>query len=488
VVVIGAGHNGLICAIRLARAGEDVLVLESAERPGGGVHSERGVGGIVHDVCSGFFPLARASPAVRELPLERHGLEWLAPPVAMAHPFGDGSAIALHRDLAETAASLDRVAPGAGAAWAAAVGPLVETGRLFPEAALARFPPVRAGGALALRLRREAPELVRRMLMAPADLGRELGADDRVAAWLSGTALHSDLGPDDAGGSAFTLLLHVLGHQVGWPIVRGGAQRLTDALVAHLRELGGELRCGAAVTRIESDTRVRGVTAGGERLEARAVVATLSARALAPLLADDALPGRLMTRLRGWSHRLGTLKVDFALREPVPWLSEVARRAAVVHVGDTLDALRAEGCVICGQHTLFDPSRAPAGGHNLYAYRRCPPHVDDPPAFADRIEERIEALAPGFRALVTEREVRSPERIEAENPSFVCGDLAGGSAKLDQQLIFRPAPELFRYRSPLRGLYVAGASTHPGPGVHGASGAGAADALLADRSPLRFWR
>jgi phytoene dehydrogenase-like protein len=185
----------------------------------------------------------------------------------------------------------------------------------------------------------------------------------------------------------------------------------------------------------------------------------------------------------------------------VPWRSSDARRAAVVHVGPTIDEQIEEAryaglgrlprrpSLVVGQHSLHDPSRAPAGRHTLYVYSHLPArHGEGDAAVTELIEDRIEQLAPGFRGLVLAREVRSPRRLEAENASLVGGDLTGGSLELDQQLIFRPAPALARYRTPVRGLYVAGASTHPGPGVHGVSGAGAARAVRADASGTRPWR
>ena len=208
-----------------------------------------------------------------------------------------------------------------------------------------------------------------------------------------------------------------------------------------------------------------------------------------------------ITRLARWRYGLGTFKADYALSGPVPWSSPDARAAGVVHLGDTLEALfrapqqAGEGRVpdvptmVVGQHTLHDPSRAPAGQHTLYVYTHVPQRPDLPDdAIAERIEQRIAAFAPGFRDLVLARSLRSPTAIEQENPSLVGGDLPGGSFELDQQLCFRPAPELFRGRTPLRGLYVAGASVHPGGGVHGVSGQSAARALLSDASPVRFWR
>ena len=503
-VVVGAGHNGLLAAIRLAAAGIAVTVVEAAPEPGGGVRSHAGtLPGFVHDTCSGFYPLTIASPAFRDVPLERHGVEWVNPPVAMAHPFDDGSAIALHRDLAATAASLDAAAPGSGAAWSALIGRLAPQRDLLVRAALSAFPPLAPGAGLALRLRRDAVDLARYAAGSAAATGVDILGDARAAAWFAGSAAHSDLAPGSAVGGALSLGLGLLGHLVGWPFPRGGAQRLTDALVAHLRELGGEVRCGARVEGIDvRGGRTVGVTtAAGDPLAADAVVSTVSAGVLAQLLPEDALPRRLTRRLRRWRYGLGTFKVDLELGGRVPWTAAEARDAGVVHVGGELDQLYAAAeeaaagqvprkpTLVVGQHTLHDPTRAPAGRHTLYVYTHVP---HDPPLdrdeVADRIEERIERFAPGFRGLVLARAIRAPRDLEHENASMVGGDLGGGSYEIDQQLLFRPAIEMVRGRTPLRGLYVGGASVHPGGGVHGVSGDAAARAVIADASAVRFWR
>jgi phytoene dehydrogenase-like protein len=498
-VVVGAGHHGLVCAARLAAAGVEVTVLEQAERPGGAVASDVAtLPGFVHDSCAGFFPLTLASPAFDGLGV-RERLTWVNPDVAMAHPFADGTAIALHRDLAATVEGLEAAAGGAGRAWGELMGPLLARRDHVVRAALTpAFPPVRDGLALALALRRDGVELARRLLASSATVGREVLGDERCAAWFSGSAMHADLSPGAAGGAALALGLKFLAHAVGWGFPRGGAGALTDALVARVRELGGEIRCGAAV---ESVTRRAGRVSGvrlrdGEHVPARAAVLAVSARPLLAMLPAGVFGPRLTARLRTWRYGLGTLKVDYALAGPVPWTAPAARAAGVVHVGGTLGSLfraaheagegrtPAEPALVVGQHSLHDDSRAPAGRHTLYVYTHVPQRLDvDPTEVADRVERRLEAFAPGFRRLVLARTVRSPADLERENPSLVGGDLAGGSCELDQQFVFRPAPELFRGRTPLPGLYVAGGSVHPGPGVHGASGAAAARALLADRSP-----
>jgi phytoene dehydrogenase-like protein len=491
VLVVGAGHNGLVAAIHLAAAGCEVTVLEHAPRPGGATSSgEVTLPGFVHDHCAGFAPMAAASPALRELEL---GVDWIVPPTAVAHPFPDGSAIALHRDVGATVASLG----SAGEGWARAMEQLLPHAQTLADAVLARLPPVRPAARLALALRRDGLEWIRRLLGPVEALGLDLfDGDERATAWLAASAQHSGLPPTAAGSGAFGLLLQLLGHRYGWPLARGGMQALTDALVE--RAAGTELRCGAAVEAIlVRGGRVAGVRLrGGETLSADAVVSTLSAGPLARLLPDGALGPRLHRRLRVWRYGTGPFKLDYALSGPVPWTAAEARSSAVVHVaGELSELIQAadesnRGVVperpvlVVGQQSLFDPSRAPAGRHTLYVYAHVP--SDSGEAVAERLEAQLERFAPGFGSLVLARTARTPRQTERENPSLVGGDLAGGSMEVDQQLLFRPAPELARYRTPLRGLYVAGASVHPGAAVHGMSGRGAARVLLRDRrNPLR---
>jgi phytoene dehydrogenase-like protein len=504
IVVVGGGHQGLVAAIHLAAAGQQVLVLEAAPEPGGAVTSGQDtLPGFVHDRCSAFFPLAAASPAFAELGLERRGLAWVNPDVPMVHLLPAGRAVALHRDLAATAASLEECSPGAGAAWERLVGRLWPQRENLMRAALSPFPPLRPASALALGLRVDAVRLARQLLGPVARLGRELFGDDDAAAWLAGSAAHSDLSPRAPGSGALGLVLNLLGHVVGWPYPRGGAGRLTEALVARLCELGGEVRCRSPVTRVElGPGGVQGLTlAEGERLGADAVIATVGPARLLWMLPPDALPARLRRRLAGWRYGLGTLKVDYALAAPVPWDSPTARRAGVVHVGGSLaevtaaqeqaraERMPARPMLVVGQHTLGDPSRAPSGRHTLYAYARVPSRPGLGEAqLVERVDARIEEFAPGFRDVVLARAVRTPERIERDNPSLVGGDLAAGSLDLDQQLVLRPTLRLARHRTPIPGLYVAGAATYPGPGVHGVSGRAAADAVLTDLRRARVRR
>jgi phytoene dehydrogenase-like protein len=401
--------------------------------------------------------------------------------------------MALHRDVGATAASLGPAGP-AWRAFAERVGPHTDA---LVQTILSPLPALTAPGRLALALRRDALELARQSVGSVHALGRELfDADGRATAWLAGSAMHSGLPPDTAGSGAFGMLLQLLGHAVSWPLPRGGMQQLTDALASLVGEAGGTIRCDARVERIlVRGGRVRGVRlAGGEELPADAVVSTISAQPLAGLLPDDALAPRIMRRLRRWRYASCAFKLDYALSAPMPWTAEEPRRAAVVHVaGELADLARpaqetsrgevpVRPALVVGQQSLHDASRAPDGNHTLYVYGHVPtdPGVPDE-EIAGRIEAQLERFAPGWRDLVLGRAMRGPRQTELENPSLVGGDLAGGSYELDQQLIFRPAPELSRYRTPLRGLFVAGASVHPGGAVQGMSGRNAARALLLEQ-------
>jgi len=496
VVIVGAGHNGLVAAIHLAAHGFDVTVLEHAPRPGGASTSVANtLPGFVHDHCAAIVPMTAASPAMRELELD--GLEWVNPPVVLAHPFADGTAIALHRDVEKTARSLGP----AGAGWSAAMDQMLPLATPFVEAVLGPLPPVRSPLRLAMALRRDGLEWARRLAGSVEALGLDLFEGDRRAtAWLAASAQHSGLPPTAAASGAFGFLLQLVGHSHGWPFPRGGMQSLADALIRRARREGAAIRCDATVEKLLiRGGRVAGVQlAGGEQVASDAVVSTVSAGLLARMLPSGALSPRLQRRLRIWRYGTAPFKLDYALSGPVPWAAEAPRAAAVVHVGGELEefaraadqARRGEvpdrPVLVVGQQSLHDPTRAPAGRHTLYVYGHVPASYDlADEEVADRLQAQLERFAPGFGSLVLARTSRSPAQTERENPSLVGGDLAGGSYELDQQLIFRPAPELSRYRSPLRGLYVAGASTHPGGAVHGMSGRGAARALIRDRRVRR---
>ena len=497
ILVIGAGHNGLVAAIHLASRGLEVTVLEHAPRPGGATSSsELTLPGFVHDHCAAFVPMSAASPAIRELKLERDGLVWIDPPQVLAHPFADGSAIALHRSVDATLASLG----AAGAGWKAAMKQMLPLAESLVQSVLSPLPPVRPALRLAAGLRGDLVQWTRKLLGSVEALGLDLfDGDTRATAWLAASAQHSGLPPTTTVSGAFGFLLQLMGHSHGWPLPRGGMGKLADALVRRAEREGATLRCSATARRllVRGGRVVSVELEGGEQVGADAVISTISAGAFAALIPDGALPSGIERTLQRWRYGTAAFKLDYALSAPVPWAAEEPRKSAVVHVGGELSELTAAAqagargelpdrpALVVGQQSLFDSTRAPAGQHTLYVYAHVPRRYSETDEHvANLIEQQIERFAPGFRNVVRERAMRSPSQTEQENPSLVGGDIGGGSYELDQQLIFRPTPQLSRYRTPIKGLFVAGASTHPGGAVHGISGRGAARALLRENRAL----
>ncbi|MDX6718790.1 MAG: hypothetical protein QOJ63_1044 [Solirubrobacteraceae bacterium] len=493
-VVIGSGPNGLVAAITLARGGRSVLVVESAATLGGSIATEElTLPGFHHDVFSAVHPASVASPVLAELKLERHGLRWIHPELAMAHPLPDGRAAVLSRDLSRTRTNLDGLSTGDGQRWQDLVEPYLRHWEAVRATMLAGFPPVRGPVKLVAGLRLQgALDFARLVMMSAEGLAREVFAG-QGAAWLYGSSLHGDA-PLDAAGSAISgVYLNLLGHAVGWPSAQGGAGRLADAMVECLHEHGGHTRTSAGAERVHARRgRVTGVTlADGETVQARTVVATTTPHALVAL-AGDALGDSYVRRALRFRYGQQTVKLDWALDAPIPWTSEDARRAGTVHVGGTVAELRRalhdvrggrlpeQPFLLSGQQTIADPTRAPEGKHTVWAYTHTPPGVDwalRREDFADAVERQIERFAPGFRERLLARHVMVPADLQQRNANLVGGDVGGGSYAMDQ-LVFRPLPSLNPYATPLRGLYFGSASAFPGGAVHGIPGHAAAKAAL----------
>jgi phytoene dehydrogenase-like protein len=499
-IVIGSGPNGLAAAITLAEAGRDVTVLEANATPGGAVATEElTLPGFRHDTFSAVYPAAAASPVFARWPLERHGLRWVHPRYCYAHPLSDGRAAALSRDVDETAASLDALAPGDGEAWRAFTAPYLRRFDAWRATLMGGFPPIAGPARLLAGLKLHGTLEWARLLLAPAEgFAAELFTASGSRAWLYGAAMHGDVPPYGAGSAIAAAHLNLMGHAVGWPSPAGGAAALADALVGYLESLGGRVVTGARVTavRVEHGS-VAGVEVnGGDPVAGALVVADVTPHALLAL-AGDALPARYAGALRRYRYGTSTAKVDWALSGPIPWTAPEAREAGTVHVGgderETLAAL-APGhgglaerpFLLVGQQSIADPSRAPAGRHTAWAYTHGPHEADwDADAVVERIEAQIERFAPGFRDLILARHVLMPADLEARNANLVHGDVGAGSYMLDQ-LVFRPVPRLSPYRTPVRGLYLGSASTFPGGSVHGAPGHAAARVALAEARVRRL--
>lgn len=496
-VVVGAGPNGLVAANLLADRGLDVLVLEAQPDAGGAARSgELLEPGYRHDRFSAFHVLAAVSPALQSLQLEAHGLRWARSPLALAHPSSDGTCPAVAATTAQTAELLERCSPGDGDRWEALMRWWERYGPPILEAFLGPWPPVKGPARLAARANTELLELARFLLLPARIMGHELFSGQAAARLLVGCTAHSDLGPDQTLSGFPGLLLLLVGQDHGWPSPVGGAGALSDALVSRLQAAGGTLRCSAPVEAIVTrGRRVRGVRlAGGEEVEARVVVADTGAEQLyLRLLAGAHLPARTLRQIGRFGRTPGTVKVDWTLDGPLPWLADDARRAGTVHIGDSIEVIAdaahelnqgrvpEQPFLLFGQYSPLDPTRMPPGKEVCWGYAHVPRDVAiDAGRFADRMELQVERLAPGFRDLVRRRHVVGPGELEADDANLVGGMIGGGTIALHQMLVFRPLPQLSPTRTPVPGVFLGSDATHPGGGVHGACGANAA------RSALRF--
>jgi len=462
-VVVGAGPNGLAAAIELAGAGRSVHVIERAEEVGGGTRTaELTLPGFRHDVCSAVHPLAAASPYLRRLGLERHGLEFLYPAIEAAHPLDDGTAVALRRSVRETAAGLGDDAD----AYASLIEPLADG---WPELADLLLGPPRLPHHPLLAARFGASAI-----RSAQGLAERAFTGQRAKALLAGMAAHAMRPLTAQGTAAYGLVLLALGHAAGWPVARGGSQAIPDAMRAKLEALGGGVETGREVRSLR------------DLPAAKAIVFDLSPRQLVEIC-GDALPDRYIRALARYRYGPGVFKVDYALGAPVPWTAAECREAGTVHLGGTLAEIAsgelavARGShpekpyVLVAQQTIIDPTRAPAGEHTLWAYCHVPNGSDYD--MRARIEAQIERFAPGFSDLVLARAARGPSQLEAENPNYVGGDINGGMASL-RQTFARPVVSLCPYATPNPRIFLCSASTPPGGGVHGMCGYHAARAAL----------
>ena len=510
-VVVGAGPNGLVAANRLLDAGWSVLVLEAQPEVGGAVASARDVHpDFVHDTFSAFYPLAASSPTIASFDLEKHGLVWRHAPSVLGHPLPDGSWAVLHRDRHETATGLDALHPGDGEAWLEMCSQWDRVGPHLVGSLLTPFPPVRHGAAMVAALRHVGGlDFVKTMLTPAGELTRKRFGGEAARVLVAGNAAHADIPLDAPGSGMIGMLLSMLGQTVGFPVPQGGAGELTQAMARRFLAGGGEIRTNAEVTRIDvSHRRVTGVrTADGELyLVGRAVIADVLATTLYTQLVEPSeLPPSLRDALTSFELDPGTVKVDWALDGTIPWTGAPALPAGTVHIADSVadmtlamsqvhaGAVPAAPFMLTGQMTTSDPGRSPAGTESFWAYAHVPQHTvsdagdgqirgvwdhDDCERFADRMQARLERLAPGFGSRVLTRRVLGPREMQARNANLVGGALNGGTAQLHQQLVFRPMPGLGRAETPIRGLFLGSASAHPGGGVHGACGDNAARAAL----------
>ena len=461
-VVIGSGPNGLAAAITLARAGRSVRVFEAESTIGGATRSlELTAPGFIHDVCSAVHALVVLSPFLKTLPLAAHGLELVHPDAPFAHPFDDGTAVVVERSIDRTVETL-----GAqdGGAYRALVAPFAARAPDLMEALLGpagpRHPLLMA--RFGLTAIRSAARLARRF------------RDERTRAMIAGAAAHSMVPLDYASTAGYALGLIVAAHAAGWPVARGGSQQVANALAAYLRTLGGDIVTG---TRVEALSQLP---------PSRAVLCDVTPRQFLRI-AGERTPDRYRRRLSRYRYGPGVFKMDWALSAPVPWRARECGRAGTVHLGGSFDEIadgeraawegRVHGkpYVLLVQPSIFDPSRAPAGKHTLWAYCHVP--NGSTTDMTSAIEDQIERFAPGFRDCIVARHVMGPAVMERRNANLVGGDIGGGASDL-AQMFTRPVFSLNPYATAIPNVYLCSSSTPPGIGVHGMCGHFAARAAL----------
>jgi phytoene dehydrogenase-like protein len=461
VIVAGSGPNGLSAAIALAQAGFSVRVLEAQSTIGGGARSaELTLPGYIHDICSAVHPFAVASPFFRTLPLEQHGLQWVHPLAAVAHPLDDGTAVLLEHSLEATAAGLGEDEEP----YQRLLRPMLKgwDGLVKDIFAPLHWPlhPFRLAsfGLHAIRSAR--------------GFAGSYFRGERTRALFAGLAAHAIMPLESAGTAAFGLIFAAAAHGAGWPFPRGGTQKLTDALASYMASLGGSISAGTKVDSLDQ------FPAAG------AILCDTSPRDMLRI-AGDRFPERYRQRLKKFRYGPGVFKVDWALDGPIPWRASECSRAGTVHLGGTIDEIAASEKAVWGgevstrpfvllsQPSLFDSTRAPAGGHTAWAYCHVPNGSGS--NMLERIENQVERFAPGFRRRVVARSVMSPAILEQHNTNLVGGDISGGAQEL-RQLFIRPTAQL--YSTPVRNVFLCSSSTPPGGGVHGMCGYYAAQRAL----------
>jgi phytoene dehydrogenase-like protein len=460
-VVVGSGPNGLAAAVRLAQEGLSVAVFESRATVGGCAYTaELTLPGFRHDVFSSVHPLTAASPFLRTLPLAECGLEWIHSPAPLAHPLDDGTAAMLERSVAATAQNLEKDA----GAYKNLIEPLVKhwddlAGDLLRPLSSPRHPLVFSRFGL-------------RAIRSASGLAETVFAGPRARALFAGLGVHSIMPLDRQGSAAIGLVMCVTAHAVGWPIAKGGSQRIAEALAAYLRTLKGEIVTGATIDSVEKLPK------------ARVILLDVTPRQMLHMVRG--FPDGYQRKLKRYRYGPGAFKVEWALDGPIPWRAEGCRRAATVHLGGTLEEIaEAENgvwrdkhperpFVLLTQQSLFDPTRAPEGKHLAGAYCHVPngSNVDMTAA----IEAQVERFAPGFRDRILKTHKMPPTELERLNANCVGGDIAGGVQNLGRLL--RTSLGGSPYSTPVRGIFVCSSSTPPGAGVHGMCGYYAAVAAL----------
>ena len=463
-VVVGSGPNGLAAAITMQQAGLSVLLLEARGVIGGGLRSaELTLPHFVHDVCSAIHPLVISSPFFKTLPLKQHGLEFIQPTIAAAHPFDDGRAVALLKSVQQTAEALD----GDEQSYLRLMNPLVKN-----------WPRIVTDVLAPLHFPKHPIEMARfglKALTSATHLAKRFRSREARGLW-AGMAAHSIQPLSNTSTSAMGLVLMAAGHLGGWPIPKGGSNAIAHALASYFVSLGGT---------IETNFYVRSIS---QLPFSHAILFDVTPRQLLQI-AGYKFSSIYKWQLKRYRYGMGVFKIDWALDEAIPFTAAACRQAGTVHLGNTFEEIAAseqlasEGnhpekpFVLLAQQSLFDPSRAPEGKHTAWAYCHVPngSEID----MTERIERQVERFAPGFRDRIAARHIMNTAQMEEYNPNYIGGDITGGIMDIGQ-LFTRPALRLSPYKTSAKGFYICSSSTPPGGGVHGMCGYYAAKRALRD--------
>ncbi|HEY1870394.1 MAG TPA: NAD(P)/FAD-dependent oxidoreductase [Chitinophagaceae bacterium] len=463
-IVVGSGPNGLAAAITMQQAGLSVLLIEAKDTIGGGVRSaELTLPGFIHDVCSAVYPLAVSSPFFKTLPLKQHGLEFIHPTIIAAHPFDDGTAAALYSSVEQTAQALGKDEMS----YLKFMKPLVK-----------EWPGIVTDVLGPLHFPKHPLDMARfglKALPSASFLARRFHSRDARGLW-AGMAAHSIQSLSNLATSATALVLMIAGHTEGWPIAKGGSNAITNALASYFLSLSGK---------IETNSYVRSLS---QLPSSHAILFDVTPKQLLEI-AEHKFSSIYQWQLRRYRYGSGVFKIDWALDEPIPFLSEKCRQAGTVHLGNTFEEIAAsekllsqgkysdKPFVLLAQQSLFDPSRAPNGKHTAWAYCHVP--NGSKKDMTEQIEKQVERFAPGFKKIIAARHVMNPPQLEEYDPNYVGGDIIGGMMNLGQ-LFTRPALRSSPYKTSAKGIYICSSSTPPGGGVHGMCGYHAARKALKD--------
>jgi phytoene dehydrogenase-like protein len=463
-VVVGSGPNGLAAAIFLQQNGLSVLLLEGRDEIGGGIRTaELTLPGFLHDTCSAIHPLSAGSPFFQTLPLGAHGLEYIYPEIAAAHPFDNGTAVVLKGSVEETAGLL-----GADKeAYIKLMGPIVKDWPAMAPDVLGplhypKHPLLMAGFGL--------------QALKPATVLAKQFKTTEAKALLAGMGAHAIQPLTNIATSAIALVLMAQGHLRGWPLTKGGSKNIGKALASYFTSIGGK---------IETNFYVNSLV---QLPSAHAVLFDVSPRQLLQI-AGHKFSSIYKWQLEHYRYGPGVFKMDWALDAPIPWVADECTKAGTVHLGNTLEEIAAgeqntwngriteKPYVLLAQQSLFDAARAPAGKHTAWAYCHVP--NGSTTDMTSAIENQIERFAPGFREIILAKHTMNTAQLEEYNPNYIGGDINAGVIDICQ-LFTRPALRWSPYKTSAKGLYLCSASTPPGGGVHGMCGYNAAKRVLKD--------